>query len=381
MQTWISGGKILTPHQTLDDSMIIIENGRILAVEPRRQVTPAPEQVELIDASGLWVLPGLIDLHVHGGAGCDMMDATPESLTTLSTFFAQHGVTAFLPTTITYSNAATSRAIQNVSQNMTSAPGARPLGIHLEGPYLSQSYRGAQPPEFIRNPDPEEYQPWFESGIIRLVTLAPELPGALELIRAGLKRGVRFSAGHTGASFAQVEQAADAGLRQSTHTFNGMLGMHHREPGALGAFLTDDRITCELIADGVHVHPAMLRLLVRAKGVERTVLVTDAIRAAGIQDGSYDLGGQPITVRDGVARTAAGSLAGSTLTLECAVQNMIQMSDMTIHQAVAMATTTPAAALGLEGQKGVIQPGADADIIFIDSDFNVRLSMIAGKVV
>jgi N-acetylglucosamine-6-phosphate deacetylase len=344
-------------------------------------MTPAPDQVEVIDAGGLMVLPGLIDIHVHGGAGCDMMDATSESLMRMSTFFVQHGVTEFLPTTITYSSEATHRAIENVLQNKTGVAGARPLGIHLEGPYLSQAYRGAQPSEFIRIPDPNEYHRWFESGIIRRITVAPELPGALELIRDGLSRGVRFSAGHTGASYVQIEQAADEGLSQSTHTFNGMLGLHHREPGALGAFLTDDRIACEVIADGVHVHPAMLRLLVRAKGVERTVLVTDAIRAAGIQDGSYDLGGQPVTVREGIARTVAGSLAGSTLTLERAVRNMMRMGGMTINQAVAMATTSPAAAVGFEGQKGEIKPGGDADIILIDSDFNVRLSMIAGRVV
>ncbi len=381
MQTWIYGGRNFTPDRTLDDAVIVIENGRILAVEPRRQVTPDPEQVELIDASGLLVLPGLIDIHVHGGAGCDMMDATPESLECMSNFFLQHGVTAYLPSSITYSSAATLRAIENVAQNMAGAGGARILGIHLEGPYLSQAYRGAQPEEFIRDPDPQEYLPWFNSGVIRRMTVAPELPGALELIRDGLERGVRFSAGHTAATYAQVEQAVEAGLSQSTHTFNGMLGLHHREPGALGAFLSDERITCEVIADGIHVHPAMLRLLARAKGVERTVLVTDAIRAVGLQDGSYELGGHPITVQAGVARTASGNLAGSTLTLECAVQNMVQMVGLTIPQAIAMATATPAAALGLQGQKGVIQPGADADIIFIDSDFNVRLALIAGKVV
>jgi len=379
MRTWIYGGRIITPAHTIDDSVLIIENGKISAIEARRQVATQPPETELIDAEGLLVLPGLIDIHVHGGAGSDTMDATPQSLAQMSTFFLQHGVTAYLPTTITHQGEAIDRALENVSSSPVNTGGAQPLGLHMEGPYLNRANRGAQPPGWLRDPDPAEYCRWLDTGVVRSVTLAPELPGALEFIQEGARRGVRFSAGHTAATFAQMQQAADVGLSLTTHTFNGMPGLHHREPGVVGAALTDERIYCEVIADGIHVHPAVLRLLVRAKGVERVVLVTDAMRAAGLADGEYDLGGQIVSVRAGVARTATGELAGSTLTLDSAVRNIQRFDGVTLNQAVAMATATPAAALGLSGRKGAIQPGADADILLVDSNLNVKAVLLGGK--
>ncbi len=343
MRIWIRGGQILTPDQTLEDSVLMIEAGRVAAVEPARQVAENPADTRVISAPGLMVAPGLIDLHVHGGLGSDTMDATPEALRSMAGFFVEHGVTAFLATTISQSPEAVWAAVENAARN-GAAPGgtggARLLGVHLEGPYLNPLHRGAQPEQWVRNPDPVEYRRWFETDVVRLVTVAPELPGALECIRAGVRRGVRFSAGHTDAGYDQVQQAAEAGLTQSTHTFNGMKGLHHREPGTVGAVLVDDRIFCEVIADGVHVHPAVIGLIVRAKGVERTLLVTDAIRAAGLSDGEYDLGKQIVTVREGVARTQAGGLAGSTLTLNRAVLNAMRLTGLTINQALRMATTS-----------------------------------------
>ncbi len=381
MNTWIRGGEIITPDRQIEDGVIILHDGRIAAIEEQRQVTESPVNTRVIEADGLLVLPGLIDVHVHGGAGSDAMDATPQALDQMSSFFLKHGVTSYLPTTITNSPEATIQAIENVLQYRPSQPGAHPLGLHLEGPYLCRSHRGAQPAEWLRSPDPQEYRAWFDAGGIRLITLAPELPGVLDLIREGAGQGIHFSAGHTEASYEQVRQSADAGLDHATHTFNGMTGLHHREPGAVGAALLDERIFCEVIADGIHVHPAVLRLLARLKGVERTVLVTDAMRAAGLEDGVYDLGGQDITVEGGIARTASGSLAGSTLTLNQAVKNMVQLAGLAIPQAVAMATTTPAASLGLAGQIGSLQPGAQADVILVDEDFQVRLAVIQGEVV
>ena len=233
--------------------------------------------------------------------------------------------------------------------------------------------------EWLRNPDPVEYRRWLKTGVVRSVTLAPELPGALQFIREGAGQGVLFSAGHTAATYEQMQAAVEAGLRLVTHTFNGMPGLHHRSPGVLGAALSDERIYCEIIADGIHVHPAVIRLLVAAKGVERVILVTDAMRAAGLPNGKYDLGGQMIDVHSGVARTPAGGLAGSTLTLNRAVTNMMELVGLTLNQAVAMATATPAAALGLTGRKGSISPGADADLILIDEQFNLKTVLVAGK--
>lgn len=381
MQTWILGGPIITPDQTVQEAAVILEDGRILAIVPEREAVERPPGADLLDTGGLLIVPGLIDLHVHGGAGSDTMDATPEALRRMSRFFAEQGVTSYLPTTISQSPQAIQKAIDNLVQNGQETGGAQILGVHLEGPYLSPSYHGAQPVEWLRIPDPSEYRPWYESGIVRLMTIAPELPGSLDCIREGVSRGVRFSAGHTAADYAQVQAAAEAGLSQATHTFNGMPSLHHREPGPVGAALVDDRIFTEVIADGVHLHPAVVQLIVNTKGVDRTILVTDAMRAAGLEDGEYDLGSQIVSVREGVARTQAGGLAGSTLTLNRAVRNAMRFSGLSINQAIALATTSPAAALGISGQKGAIQPGAEADIIIVDPDFNVHATLVRGTLV
>jgi N-acetylglucosamine-6-phosphate deacetylase len=385
MRTLIQGGRLLTPQQTLDHHVLVIEDGRIRAVEPEGQVSTSPgEDSRVIDSEGMLVAPGMIDAHVHGAVGCDTMDATPEALGKIGAFFLRQGVTSYLPTTITNSPESTWRAIDNVTQYRREAEGAVPLGLHLEGPYLGYKNRGAQPAEWLRNPDPAEYQAWFETDFIRLVTLAPEIPGALDLIRTGVPLGVRFSAGHTEANFEQMRLAADAGLTQATHTFNGMTGLHHREPGTVGAILTDDRIYAEVIADGIHLHPAVLGLVFRAKGPERTILVTDAMRATGMVDGEYDLGGQIVTVREGVARTAAGGLAGSTLTMASAIKNAQRVGreiGLTLNEVLAMATATPAQALGLEGRKGSLRPGGDADIILMDGELNIQHVLVGGKLI
>lgn len=380
MSIWIQGGTILTPQKTLTDSVVVIEGGRIAAIEPRSQVASQPADAEIIHADGLFVMPGLIDIHIHGSAGCDAMDASAESLNKISSFLVQHGVTSFLPTTISQSSASIGKAIENISQNKAVCTGSVPLGAHLEGPYLCQPFRGAHQVEWLRNPDPQEYRPWLDSGAVRVISLAPELPGALELIQEGATRGIILSAAHTQASPQEIKAAVDAGLRHATHTFNGMAGLHHRDPGTVGALLADDRVRCEVIADGVHVHPEVLKMVVRIKGLENTILVTDAMRATGLSDGEYGLGGQSIHVSNGVARTSTGGLAGSTLTLDVAIQNIQKYSGLAFNQAVRLATLTPAEALGLAGKKGEIRPGADADILITDKDMNVKAVLINGKV-
>ncbi|MGQ9686923.1 MAG: N-acetylglucosamine-6-phosphate deacetylase, partial [Thiobacillaceae bacterium] len=317
----------------------------------------------------------------HGSAGHDMMDATAEALEAMSRFLAAHGVTSFLPTTVAASRERTSEAIANVSRHGRACSGAQPLGVHLEGPYLNPDQRGAQPPQHLRPPDPAEFSDWLASGAVRLMTLAPELPGALELIDRGHREGIEFALGHTAAAYEQVLEAADHGLRQASHTFNGMPALHHRSPGTLGAVLADGRLYAQVIVDGVHVHPAIAKVLFRAKGVNRTILISDAMRAAGLNDGLYDLGGQSISVRGGVARTAAGSLAGSTLSLDAAVRNALRCGDMSLPQALPMATSVPAAAMGLAAVKGRLAPGADADVVLLDDALNVRLTIVAGQVV
>lgn len=385
MRVMFRGGHILTPDQTIEDSALVVENGKVSAIEPERQISENPVDVQVIDASGTLVAPGLIDVHVHGSMGSDVMDATQEALYQMENFFLKQGVTAYLPTTLTASPEAITLAIETVSSRGSTSAGAVPLGVHLEGPYVSHAYRGAQPVQWLRNPDPEEYRAWFSTGLIRLVTLAPELPGAAEMIEEGTRQGVRFSAGHTEATFEEMRRAADAGLSQATHTFNGMVGLHHREPGTVGAILLDDRITAEVIADGIHLHPAVIGLILRAKGIDRTVLVTDAMRATGLEDGDYQLGDQIVHVKAGIARTAAGGLAGSTLTLNRAIRNTVQYAreyaGLTVNQVLTMATRTPARLLGLEGKKGTLAPGSDADVVLFDSQFQVKSVMVAGKIV
>lgn len=380
MRTLISGGTLVTPSEVLPNHTLVIDGPRIASIEPRPLRGTGPGE-HTIDARGLYVIPGLIDVHVHGSGGHDTMDATPEALHGMARFLAQHGVTGYFPTTIAASPQAIRAAIANIAKCPQPADGARHLGLHLEGPYLNPEHRGAQPYEHLRAPDPAEYSDWLESGVVRLITVAPELEGALALIERGARRGVEFATGHSGASFEQVLRAADCGLRQATHVFNGMAGLHHREPGTVGAILADERIYAQVIADGVHVHPAIVQVLIRAKGVRRTILITDAMRAAGLGDGAYDLGGQTIRVREGIARTAAGGLAGSSLTLDAAVRNVMRFTGLPLSQCVAMASTVPAEAMGLAGMKGILAPGADADVVLVGPDVDVHLTLVAGQVV
>ena len=372
----IRNGRILAPGGVLEGRDLVVEEGRIQALE-----VPGGEEGDVLDAQGLWVAPGLIDIHIHGALGCDVMDATQPALATVARFLAQHGVTGWLPTTMSASREAIEAAIANVASCPQPQDGAQHLGVHVEGPYLCQRYRGAQAAEALRPPDPEEYDAWLQGGVVRLITVAPELPGADRLIAAGRRAGIEFAIGHSGADYETVLKAADLGLRQATHTFNGMAGLHHRQPGTLGAVLDDDRVFAQLIGDGLHVHPAVLRLLLRAKGRDRVILISDAMRATGLGDGDFEPGGQAVSVRGGEARTLDGALAGSTVTLDEVLRRVMRYADLTLPQALPMASGVPAAAMGMAGRKGTLQVGADADIILLDDDAQVHLTLVGGRVV
>ncbi len=372
----IRNGRILTPAGELREQELVVAEGRIAALR-----CPGEDGGEILDAQGLLLAPGLIDLHVHGALGCDVMDATPAALTTMARYFAQHGVTSWLPTTMSASQEAIVAVLDAVAACPQPPDGAQHLGVHVEGPYLNCAWRGAQALAALRLPDPQEYGAWLGSGVVRLITLAPELPGADRLIDAGRRLGIEFAIGHSGADYETVLAAAERGLRQATHTFNGMAGLHHREPGTLGAVLDDDRILAQLIGDGLHVHPAMMRMLLRAKGTERVILISDAMRATGLGDGDFKLGGQAVTVRGGAARTLDGALAGSTVMLDEILRRVMRHAGLSLAQALPMASAVPAAALGLAGRKGTLQAGADADLILLDDEAQVRLTMVAGRVV
>ena len=261
--------------------------GRIVGIDP---AGPVEAGTITIDALGSTIIPGFIDIHMHGANGFDSMDATPEAIQGMGRFIARYGVTSYLPTTVTASLEATLAAIRNTGSTSPPMDGARHLGIHLEGPYLAHEYRGAQPAQHLRPADPDEYRAWLENKVVRLITVAPEVMGVQDLIRAGTHAGIEFALGHTGATYEQALAAVESGLSQATHTFNGMAPLQHRSPGALGVVLSEERIRAQVIVDGIHVHPAIVKLLVKAKGVDHTILITDAIRATGLPDGDYALG-------------------------------------------------------------------------------------------
>ncbi|MEZ4614845.1 MAG: N-acetylglucosamine-6-phosphate deacetylase [Caldilineaceae bacterium] len=370
----------MAAYQTVD---ITIVDGRITAVVSARQVANKPiGAATVLDATGYTVLPGFIDVHVHGGAGHDTMDATPAALAAMAHFFANHGVTAFMPTTITAPHAEIRRAIANVAAvAATPPPGAQILGVHIEGPYISPTFPGAQPPTFIRPPNVAEFTALVAAGPVRMMTFAPEEPGAHELLAAARQQQIVAVWGHTNATYEQCVAAAAQGFTQATHTYNAMSGLHHRKPGVLGATLTIDTIDAQLIADNIHVHPAAMQVLARCKRVEHTILITDAMRAAGLPDGEYDLGGQPVTVADGACRLADGTLAGSILTLDQALRNFMVATGLPLADAWPVTSRTAARSLGLGDELGLIGVGYWGDLVVLDRDLQVVSTIVRGKIV
>jgi N-acetylglucosamine-6-phosphate deacetylase len=335
-----------------------------------------------IDASGLSLLPGFIDLHVHGAVGHELMDASPDGLRAMAQFYARHGVTAFLPTTWTASGEAIGRALGTVRQLLGPVPGgATILGAHLEGPYLNPARCGAQDTRFIRRAERDEALALLDTGVVRLLALAPEFPENLWLIDECARRGITASAAHTAATYEQMLAAVERGLRQTTHTFNAMTGLGHREPGTVGAALALPQIVCELIADTIHVHPAVIKILLEVKGPQRVILVTDAIRGAGLADGEYKIDDRTLTVRDGAARLPDGTLAGSVLTMERALQNLIRVSGRPLRELWPAAGLNAARAIGLSATKGSLEAGKDADLVLLNGPMEVCMTVAEGEIV
>lgn len=374
---------VFGPAQVWQSGWLLTEGKRTHLMGPGK----APEFPEgyvsqRLDVSGMVLLPGFIDLHVHGAVGHEAMDASPEGLREMARFYARHGVTAFLPTTWTASREAILRALQVVAENVGRAPGgATILGAHLEGPYLNPAKCGAQPPRHIRRVEQAEALEFLDTGIIRLLALAPEFPENLWLIDECVRRGVAVSVAHTDATYEQMFAAAARGLRHATHTYNAMAGLGHREPGTVGAVMTMDQIACELIADNVHVHPAAMKILVQVKGPERVILVTDAIRGAGLPEGDYPIDQRTVSVRAGAARLPDGTLAGSVLTMDQALRNILQATTRTLSEVWPMTSLNAARAIGLSASKGSLEVGKDADVVLLNSDLEVCLTVAEGEVV
>lgn len=372
--------RLLHGETWLDDAVIEVDDqGIISAIEAFN----AELHANSIDLGAVNLLPGLIDSHVHGAKGCDVMDASHDSLNTMSRYFASLGVTAFVATTVTAPVAKIRAALQQVAlSKRQGVEGAEILGAYLEGPYFTEKNRGAHPTNWFRSLSTEELDSWISYSDNQLITvaLAPEKAGALDAIRYLDKQGIKVMLGHTDASYDQVQQAMDAGASGIVHCYNGMRGLHHRDPGVVGAGLINPNCYVEMIADGHHVHPAAIDVAHRCCG-NRMTLITDAMSAAGMPDGDYTLGEYKVQMKQGVVTTESGGLAGSTLTLSHAVQNIQQWLNLPLEQAWLMASLTPAQSLGLQHQFGSLEVGKRASMVAIQSDFSIVKTWVNGRLV
>ena len=378
--------KAITPKGEIDDVGILVRDGVIEFAGPRSAVA-LPAGSEEIDATELTAIPGFVDVHIHGAGGRDVMEAEDSALSTITGRLAKFGTTSFLATTVTASADDTCRAVEGISkfislQYQTSEARAEILGIHFEGPFISKARRGAQPAEFIQPPSTEVLQRFLQaaSGNARIMTMAPEVLGAMPCIDAARSRGLVVSIGHTDATYEQARAAVAHGAHHATHVFNAMRPFSHRDPGVIGAVLTTPEVTAELIADGVHVDEIAMKLLLKAKGAEGVVLISDGISATGMPDGKYMLGGLEVTMTGGVCRTAEGNLAGSTLTLDRALRNVVKLGTP-LADAVRMLTLNPATLLGIEFKKGALRTGADADIILLNEALEITSVWARGTLV
>lgn len=379
MKTWLTNAIIWHNDTFIHDHTLVIEDGRITAIVPANSQAPLPDD-HVINADGKYILPGFVDVHIHGSNGFDTMDATEEALQGMCDFLLTQGVTSFLATTMSAEDEEVTRALENAKQ-FAHHKHTPYIGVHLEGPYLSAKHRGSQPDTHLRAPIKTEYTKWFASGQVKLMTIAPELEGSDDLIKIAREHGITVSLGHSGATYEQTVRAFELGLGQMTHTFNGVVGIHHREPGALVAMFLNPDVPMQIIPDGVHVHPAMVKFLVQTIGIERVLIITDAMRAAGLKDGDYLLGDVAVTVKNGEARTSAGGLAGSTLTMPDALRNMMAFCDLSLSQVIPMLTSIPAKSIDMFPQKGAICAGADADLVIWDESEGVVATVIAGETV
>jgi N-acetylglucosamine-6-phosphate deacetylase len=368
----------------IDHPIVIVEGGRIASISARSEST-VPPGARILDFPEATLAPAFFDIHIHGAAGHDAMEATPEALSAIGTFLATRGTAQFLATTVTAPLDATLRAVSGLAKliALPAAEGAaRPLGIHLEGPFLSHAKRGVHPPEYLLEPDIAIFDRLYDAaeGHIRLLTLAPELTGAAELAAHATKRGARVSLGHSNATAAETRAVIAAGAVSATHTFNAMRPLDHREPGILGTVLTDDALFAELICDGIHSMPELTKLWWRAKGPQRAILVTDAMSATGMPDGEYRLGGLSVLVANGRAMVD-GMLAGSVLTLDRALVNFLAFTGATLDEGLRLITGNPAKLTGFGAEAGTLAAGGSANLVAVSSEGTLAASFMNGQLV
>jgi N-acetylglucosamine-6-phosphate deacetylase len=387
----LRANRLYTPQEEIHDPLVFIDDSLITEVSSRvrREIPKNATEIDLThDFAAAILAPGFVDVHMHGGAGLDVMRASAADLPNLNKFLTTHGVTGYFPTTVAapldQTCAALGRlanAIEAVQASHASngAVQALPLGIHLEGPFLSHKRRGVHPPENLLEPTLEIFERLWQAarGQVRMMTIAPELPGAIEVIAEAARRKVCVSIGHSDAVVEAARAGVRAGARHATHTFNAMRPLDHRDPGILGEVLTDGQITADIIADGIHVAPEIVKLFLNAKGKDGSVLITDATAAAGMPDGTYQLGPILVEVKDGRC-TLDGKLAGSVLTMDRAVRNITRFAGWSLQDAVRAATLNPARVVGLK-KCGVITEGAEANLVLMSSAGEVLKTMVRGQ--
>ncbi len=381
MHTALTGARVLTPDEEIELGTIVIEDGRILEVGADLRLPPGAEVTQL---PGTTLVPGFIDIHVHGGGGFSLATPDPEEIRSYARWVVAAGVTSFLASVVAGTpeeGEASLRAVAQVAGLV--AGGANLAGAHLEGPFVNHVRRGALPESWLRAPDPALMRRFVDAagGHLRLLTMASELPGAGAVLEEALHAGCAVALGHTDASYEQAREAFKAGARHLTHAFNAMRPLHHRAPGPLGAALEADGVTVELIADGVHVHPVAARLLLLARGTANIALITDGVAPAGLPQGAFRLGGQEAQLSQGRVTLPDGTIAGGAATMDTVVRNIVEWGLAPLSEAVRMASTIPARVLGLGDRKGRIAPGYDADLVALDTELAVVRTWVGGQIV
>jgi N-acetylglucosamine-6-phosphate deacetylase len=386
MKTVVTARHLYTPLEEISYPLLVLEDGVITEISSRAS-RAVPSDASLVDFRDAALAPGFLDIHIHGGAGLDLMRASVDELPRLGQFLTSHGVTGYFATTVAAPLDATCATLERLadmierkSPSNGGAVEARPLGIHLEGPFLSHRRRGVHPPEYLVQPSVPIFERLWQAarGHVKMLTIAPEIPGAMEVIAEAARRSVCVSIGHSDAELPAAREAIKAGARHATHTFNAMRPLDHRNPGIIGEVLSDDTITADIIVDGIHVSPEVVKVFLQAKGPERAVLITDAMSATGMPDGRYQLGPIQVEVKDGKAMSG-DSLAGSVLTMDRAVRNVTKFSHWTLREAVRAATLNPAQAVGLSMKYGKLAPGAEANFVVLSPAGDVLKTVVGGE--
>jgi N-acetylglucosamine-6-phosphate deacetylase len=377
MKKLIKNANIILENKVVHNASLVFNKETALIEKVVSYNMEAEAEMEVIDAEGGYLAPGMIDIHIHGGGGFDTMEASAEALNEISKVLAAHGVSSFLPTTMTMAAKDIHAALENIRQaKKKGTAGAQVLGSHIEGPFISPDYIGAQNSDNLIEPKIELLRDYYD--VVEIVTMAPEVNGALELIKELHQNNITAAAGHSAATYEEFQQAYQVGMDHFTHLYNAMTGLHHRKPGLVGAAF-DSESTVELIVDLIHHHQAVDRFTIQAKGVDQVILVSDGMEAAGLKEGEYELGGQKVIVKDGAARLESGVLAGSVLSLDQAVRNLMEVTELSLPDIFKMVTLNPARKLKLDHKLGRLKRGYQADLVLFDQNFKVQRTFVAGR--